>query len=534
MVSLCLAQQLDKTSMAMIIQLTHKPYYNHAIFLGNFLFSALLCWGISGATPRFHDILLLWLLINCLWLKPWVFRCFLPLILAWILFAPIGLQYGYPNVGMIASLLQTNINEATEFADGYTILSFIIVFILSGIVFFLTKRIKSTAKQQRFFKIFAYVLSTLFVVNIFSIKHQTLRIDYSELLNIFPHSLHQYHIYHNNQQKMQEMLSKQDTWQIIHFEPRYQNYVIVMGESASKDYLSAYGYPVKTSPFLEHVNGTKYTQLIAPAAYTTLSIPRFFSIPNASEVEYHNNIITLAKKANMQTFWISNQDKLGEHENEVAYIANHANHHYYLKEVKPTGNHYDYELLEEINRVIAKPSSQPKLIIVHLMGSHARFARRVDDNRPKFNFQDGHLSDYLSSLLQTDIFLQELYTGLQNNKQPFSMIYLSDHGLTPQELKHGLSQFSLQVPLFKLSSDDTQQKTDDNVITGFGFVWFLSDWLGVKTANQASNTFINSYQAQSLSVVKVFSDKVNNYNEIEKTNKPILKPTSTELSNPNQ
>lgn len=520
--------------MAIITRLVNKPHYNHFIFLGNFLFAALLCWGVSGATPRFHDILLLWLLINCLWLKPWVFGCFLPLMMAWILFAPIGLQYGYPNVGMIASLLQTNALEATEFADTYTILSFVVLLALSGVVFFLTKHIKSTKKQRRFFQIFACLLIALFVVNIFSVKHRQLRMDYSELLNIFPHSLHQYRIYHDNQQKMQEMLHKKDTWQITHHQPHYQNYVIVMGESASRNYLSAYGYPVKTSPFLEDVNGTKYTQLIAPAAYTTLSIPRFFSIPNPSEVEYHNNVITLAKKANMQTFWISNQDKLGEHENEVAYIANHADQQYYLKEAKPTGNHYDYELLEEINRVLAQPNKQPKLIIVHLMGSHARFARRVDVNRPKFAFQDTYLSDYLSSLLQTDIFLQELYASLQNNKQPFSMIYLSDHALTARELKHGLSQFSLQVPLFKLSSDDIEQTTNHDIITGFGFVWFLSEWLGIKTNNQANNTFINHHQAQSLSMVKIFGNKIDDYHNIEKFDGALLKPTSQELATLNQ
>lgn len=510
----------------MLAQLSRR---NHLIFFLNLLFAAGLCWCIASPSPRLHDILLLWCVINCLWLRPILFWLFSPLLLILLIYAPIGAQFGYPTTGMIASLFETNLHEFLEFFDLKTLGYCLLVLIGSITIYHLTKNIAPTQQQRRFFKYFSAILAVLFLVNIFSIKHQKINLGYSEIFNFVPNTWHQYQQYRISHKKLQELKTQQDNWQITSYAPRYQTYILVIGESASRDYLSAYGYPVATSPFLETAHGTKYTHAFAPAAYTIQSVPRLLTIPNQHEADYVSNIITLANKAGMQTYWLSNQERMGEYDNEIGYISAFAQTAYYLGEDQPLSARYDHQLLPKIQEVINHSSAQPKLIIVHLMGSHARFSKRIDANRAQFDFSDKYLSDYLSSIRQTDQLLKEIHQSLGQSKQAFSMIYLSDHGLSPIALKHGPSQFSLKMPLFQLSSDATSQVSDERIISGLGFVWFLTEWLGITTNNQVANTFMNSYHVNSLADVHIFDDTIKPYTTLEPFDGTLLMPTPEEL-----
>lgn len=512
---------------------TQSVQKNRALFVFSLLLSGLICWGSAGGTPRLHDVLLIWCLINCLWLNRFIFLVFSPLLLLWLLFSPIGLQYGYINAGMIASVLQTHTQEIKEFIDIKTIVYFIVLIVLTALILHHSKNIKPTKKQRRFFIGFFSILTLLFIVNIFFVKKDRVHLGYSEFLNFIPHTIEEYHYYKTGVDTLKTIAHLKDDWQISHIDQNYKNYIFIMGESASKNYLSAYGYPVNTSPFLQNVNGTKYTNAIAPAGYTIQSVPRFLSIPSQDKIAHQNNIINLAKKANMQTFWLSNQQRFGQYDNEISYIAANADEQYYLNEAMPLAKQYDNQLLPKIDQVLSTPSPKNKLIIIHLMGSHAKFSKRVDKTKIHFDFDDSYLSDYLSSLRQTDLFLQELYGLLQDKKEPFSIIYTSDHALTPLGLKHGISQFNLQVPLFKFASDDNQNThlVNNDIILGFGFVWFLSEWLGITTDNQHQNQFINTYTAANWDKTYVFDgNTTTTYSQLAPFDGQLLLPTAKELS----
>ncbi|WII96031.1 phosphoethanolamine transferase [Moraxella haemolytica] len=506
----------------------YQKLKNYGIFILTFLFAVLICWATTGGSPRFHDILLFWVIWNTLWLKPIIFKIASPLMLTWILYAPLGTQYGYPNSGMIASLFETTSNEALEFFDATAVLYFIVAILSTLLTYHLTKNITATSKQRKFFNYFALILLALFLANMLSIKHKRIHWGYSELLSIFPHTITQYKFYAVHKEKMKQLSKINDDWEVVDFKPAYQDYILILGESASKHYLSAYGYPVDTSPFLKQVHGTQYNGLISPASYTIHAIPRLLTVPSEQNVEYQNNILSLANKLGMQTYWLSNQDKMGKFNNEISYIASHAQTSYYLSEEAPTSTRYDYQLLPKIQAILATPSNHPRFIVVHLMGSHARFSRRVDNNKAHFNFKNNHLSAYLSSILQTDMLLKDIHQSLIQNQKPFSMIYVSDHGLLPTSLKHGISQFSLQVPLFKISSNDTHKTVNDDIISGFSFVWFLTEWLGVDTQNQKQNEFLNDYRMHSLEEIKIFDDSIKPYLSVEPFNGDLLQPSENE------
>ena len=45
------------------------------------------------------------------------------------------------------------------------------------------------------------------------------------------------------------------SWQLQGIQGKYENHVIIIGESMRKDYMSAYGYPLETTPFLANTPG---------------------------------------------------------------------------------------------------------------------------------------------------------------------------------------------------------------------------------------------------------------------------------------
>lgn len=517
---------------------------NHFVFLINFLFSGLLCFGVSGGLPRLHDVLLIWVIINFIWLCKPIFKIALLPLVALILFYPIGFEYGYPNAGMIGSLLQTNIHEAKEFITFSIVFNYLLIIVAFVIVIAINQKITATQKQRRFFVYFSIVLSVLFGVEI-----NRKALDYSKILDIIPHSIQEYHQYQIAQNHLRILQNTPDDWQVVDYTPHYQNYVLIIGESVLKNYVSAYGYPIPNSPFLTHVNGTQYNNYIAPAGHTITSVPRFLTIPHKDSVQSQNSIIALANKIGIKSYWISNQERFGVFDSEISYISFKADYQHFLAEQKDQKNsHFDYELLPVFKKALTntlynanldkKDPNAPKLIVLHLMGSHSDFCRRVDKKYAhfvsdgfSFNRQKRKQLCYNSSLLQTDQLLQNIYNTLNKSGQSFSMVYIPDHGLHPTKLVHMASQDSLSVPLFKISSDDNMHRIENRPITGMGFAWFLSEWLGVKNNNQAHNDFVNHYYADNKNDIWVFDDINKHYKDLPSFDNAVLTPTQYHLKN---
>jgi len=54
-------------------------------------------------------------------------------------------------------------------------------------------------------------------------------------------------------------VTKEPTWKIYSQKPnKYKVRVFIIGESTNKSYMSAFGYPEKTTPFLDSISGTFY------------------------------------------------------------------------------------------------------------------------------------------------------------------------------------------------------------------------------------------------------------------------------------
>ena len=330
-------------------------------------------------------------------------------------------------------------------------------------------------------------------------------------------------IYDNIQeyQAMKKELSKgiegTPTWQISKVSPPYQNYVLVIGESVRKDYMHLYGFPQENTPFLDKVHGTIIDGYTATAPNTTASLLRsFVQMKGEKDFVYINNIITLAKAADFETFWFSNQGISGNWDTPIAKLAFLCDHKEFTKKGDYASmNYHDSILLPLLQRALQQKSLSPRLFILHTMGSHVNFEARLE-HPIHFDYYNRKLSAYIQTIEQTDTLLKGIYEALQREGAPFSMLYFSDHGLMTQDrasifasLTHGdtsPNKACYRVPFVLLSSDDAAHKVLKVNKSAFYFLDGFAQWLGIQEASLRPNYDFRSSESDTLKVFNQYEN----------------------------
>ncbi|AKH89471.1 phosphoethanolamine transferase [Edwardsiella tarda] len=290
--------------------------------------------------------------------------------------------------------------------------------------------------------------------------------------------------------RMQKLASVSDTWHVTAVKPRHQVYVLVIGESARRDALGAFGGKWPTTPFASQVNGIFFNDYLSAAPSTQKSLGQTLNLVRDGQAEYQNSIITLAKKAGFQTYWFSNQGQLGKYDTIVASIAKRADEVRFLKQgdFEDDKSTSDMNLLKFTQSALDAPSNGPKLIVYHLIGSHPKACDRTNNHFTTF-VHTKETSCYLYSITQTDQFLRDLYGQLQQSGENFSLIYFSDHGLAFHEkgtrseflAHHDRYRQDYQVPLMILSSGDTRRTVIKARRSAHDFLHLFSDWTGIQS-----------------------------------------------------
>ncbi len=228
-------------------------------------------------------------------------------------------------------------------------------------------------------------------------------------------------------------------------------YVLVVGESATRDHMSAYGYNRQTTPWLDQLKNNANT-IIFSNAYSnhTHTVPTL-SYALSSLNQYQNiefdeaySIIEVAKAAGFETYWISNQPKDSVFLTPISVISSTADKQIWLNSNtgdKISASYYDEKVVEALQNL---KTNDKILVVVHLMGSHGAYRDRYPQ---KFNlFKKGaskHVDAYDNSILYTDYVLQKIDETMQQNPYFMALIYLSDHGDdADNKLGHESSRFS--------------------------------------------------------------------------------------------
>ena len=221
--------------------------------------------------------------------------------------------------------------------------------------------------------------------------------------------------------------------------------VLVMGESSSRKHYSLYGYPRPTTPRLDALKSEffVFSDVISPNAHTVPVLRKIFTFTESENTTCQLPLIPTLKAGGYRVVVLSNQPFLGEYETETSKLLSLADQVRYFN-IGHSGSKYspanpDGVLLAPFTQNLAYQDDL--FVILHLMGSHSAYSRRVPEAMPRFegappysslqHLNDARIqsiNDYDTSIAYTDIVLADLINKLKQQKRPAALIYLSDHG----------------------------------------------------------------------------------------------------------
>lgn len=152
------------------------------------------------------------------------------------------LQFGISvNSDTIFLLLQTNFNESLTFIQTNILIITFLVFVLSALLFYLYRLNKNEnnflTSKEIWLSVLIFVF-TLFIDNkfVFTDEHLYLHRDFNIAYGYF--------------KQLEMMAQKEELGESITSEANAQKVVIVLGESANRDYMQAFGYERENTPWL--------------------------------------------------------------------------------------------------------------------------------------------------------------------------------------------------------------------------------------------------------------------------------------------
>lgn len=226
-----------------------------------------------------------------------------------------------------------------------------------------------------------------------------------------------------------------------------QLFVLIIGESASKNHMSIYNYYRETNPKLKaREDIIIFKDVISSYTFTVQAVLSMITDSNIdNELKYDKRIdlIDVFHSIGFKTFWLSNQSPYGVSESLISTIGYNKTDN--SKFVNLTSNTtYESDLKGSYDEKLFKPFSEAlndkaskKFIILHLLGNHVKYDRRYPKKFDRF-IGDGskveeRIADYDNSMLYNDYILDSIFSLLKLNSlaKPnlvASSIYTSDHG----------------------------------------------------------------------------------------------------------
>lgn len=379
-----------------------------------------------------------------------------------------GFLQGRMSIGIIASVYQTNHNEALEFLSvvQYKYIAYSLVLLaLSAYYFYKLPK----PYQFKFPRYLAILLIVLNVFNLFFVQTARAVIKYKKEEAI---------LYAGQEIK--------PDWQVSKVTYPYNNQIVIIGESVQRNYLSLYGYPEKTTPFLDRMPVTVVDDYVSTSANTATSLPRTLAyMDDKRHIRSSMNVVTLANQAGYNTIWISNQGFVGKNDTNISQIAIHAKHQFFLK----SGNYMsedidDDHMLNILSNQLKKYKGEKNIIFIHMMGSHPDACERLFKSPRLYPKKTEAMNCYLSSINKLDGFIEKAYKQLQKTKGSFNITYFSDHGMTVSDSGIYVDndhKENYQVPFFVLSSDAKAKKYLDKRVSAYQYLDIYAGLIGVET-----------------------------------------------------
>ena len=270
--------------------------------------------------------------------------------------------------------------------------------------------------------------------------------------------------------------------------------VVILGESARADLMSAYGYERPTTPWLDSISKTSedvvlFNDVCSSGPNTIMSSQRIFTFwnntPNKAWYDYPDLTNVLAHSG-YYTQWITQQnpqnmyaiERLFANSAHKLYKTHVYTSLYKIKDSSLSAMAYDKALLPALHRhdsqSLDKVIKKNVFTVVHLMGSHQNYSERYP---PAFDFFEAkdmeecstenaksQKAAYLNSLRYTDHLLENMIKHYSSQRA--LVFYFSDHGEMVDEPQqrgffgHGgnVNHPSVDVPFFVYASPQLRKE----------------------------------------------------------------------------
>ena len=286
---------------------------------------------------------------------------------------------------------------------------------------------------------------------------------------------------------------------------RISNVVFIIGESLQRNFMSLYGYYLPTTPNLQALeqsgNLIAFSDVVSPGAKTNDVLKYVLNFGNYESEKQRPwsanlDIVNLARLANYETFWISNQERYGQWAVASGASAKMTDHSDFTNQIPVYKYAYslDEVMLPSIKnfKLGAKRSplarkdessaaevngtqKKDKFFILHLMGSHPSYEFRYPKSFAKFSAADisrepldegqkKELAHYLNTVAYNDFIVSEIYKIFASDNT--LIVYFSDHAQSLYQYRGklihgGINRFTLEIPLIFMASDKFKEQNAD-------------------------------------------------------------------------
>lgn len=284
----------------------------------------------------------------------------------------LGIGYGIVSGGhalsadLILAVFQTNPGEALSYLKEQPLflwaLSLLGIFAISILVISLSRKMLKAAPVQK--PSIILILMALLALNM---KSTLPRIKIFYLANTITSARTSLKAYEQYKIMKEIRLNRLSALPPLSIDSQARGtYVLVIGESASRDHMHVYGYDRQTTPWMDKMAGCKGTTIFsypyANYCQTILSLTYALSEKNQYNhipLEEAYSIIDLAKAAGYDTYWISNQAGFSASDTPITIISSTAAHHTWIngRGASPSDSTYlDGKLITELPDNVDRPS----------------------------------------------------------------------------------------------------------------------------------------------------------------------------------
>lgn len=286
---------------------------------------------------------------------------------------------------------------------------------------------------------------------------------------------------------------------------RISNVVFIIGESLQRNFMSLYGYYLPTTPNLQALeqsgNLIAFSDVVSPGAKTNDVLKYVLNFGNYESEKQRPwsanlDIVNLARLANYETFWISNQERYGQWAVASGASAQMTDHSDFTNQIPVYKYAYslDEVMLPSIKKFKSGAKRSPlarkdessaaevngtqkkdKFFILHLMGSHPSYEFRYPKSFAKFSAADisrepldegqkKELAHYLNTVAYNDFIVSEIYKIFASDNT--LIVYFSDHAQSLYQYRGklihgGINRFTLEIPLIFMASDKFKEQNAD-------------------------------------------------------------------------